>query len=183
MSKALKLYITGLVAFSAIALIGTSLVFGIDPRIAIEFDGRFGQSQIEIVAGLSFWIVVTLFASALPVRMPGGLLVAVSIAPCIAAMTLGGPAAGALVALIGTTEVREIRGRIPWFGTLANHAGIVVPAVVGGVLMEATGRTSADLPTQFVSTLIGSAFYFALNIPIVSLMLSLRSGDPFWALT
>ena len=110
MSKALKLYITGLVAFSAIALIGTSLVFGIDPHIAIEFDNRVGEtSQVEIFAGLSFWIVVTLFASALPVRMPGGLLVAVSIAPCIAAMSLGGPAAGALIALVGTTEIRGDR--------------------------------------------------------------------------
>jgi HD-GYP domain-containing protein (c-di-GMP phosphodiesterase class II) len=182
MSKALKLYITGLVAFSAIALIGTSLVFGIDPHIAIEFDGRFGESQIEVFAGLFFWIVVTLFASALPVRMPGGLLVAVSIAPCIAAMSLGGPAAGALVALVGTTEIREVRGRIPWFGTLANHAGIVVPAVAGGLLMEATGRTSVDLPTQFVSTLLGSALYFALNISIVSLMVALRSSESFSAL-
>jgi len=148
MSKALKLYIIGLVALGAIALIVTSLVFGIDDRIGIEFDGQAGSSLLEVVAGLGFWIVVTLFASALPVRMPGGLLVAVSIAPCIAAMALGGPAAGALVALVGTTEMREVRGRIPWFGTLANHAGIVIPAVVGGIVMEKTGRTSESLPTQ-----------------------------------
>src|SRR4051812_1623004 len=107
MSNALKLYITGLVTFSVMALIGTSLVFGVDPRIAIELGGS-GTSQVEIFVGLAFWILVTLFASALPVRMPGGLLVAVSIAPCIAAMTLGGPAAGALVALVGTTEIREL---------------------------------------------------------------------------
>ena len=182
MSKALKLYIIGLVAVGAIALIGTSLVFGIDPHIGIEFDGQPATSQFEIAAGLAFWIVVTLFASAMPVRMPGGVLVAVSIAPCIAAMTLGGPAAGALVALLGTTEMRELRGRIPWFGTLANHAGIVVPAVVGGLLMEATGRTSENLPTQLISTLLGSALYFALNISLVSLLISLRSGDPFWTL-
>jgi putative nucleotidyltransferase with HDIG domain len=179
MSKALKLYISGLVAAGALALLATSLVFGVDAHIGIEFDGQIGTSQFEILAGLAFWIVVTLFASALPVRMPGGLLVAVSIAPCIAAMALGGPAAGALVALIGTTEMREIRGRIPWFGTLANHAGIVVPAVAGGLVMEATGRASADLPTQFVSTLLGSALYFTLNISLVSLMLSLRNGDSF----
>src|SRR5258706_1760698 len=182
MSKALKLYIIGLVAVGAIALIGTSLVFGIDDHIGIEFDGQLGTSLPEVVAGLMFWIIVTLFASALPVRMPGGLLVAVSIAPCIAAMELGGPAAGALVALLGTTEIREVRGRIPWFGTLANHAGIVVPAVVGGIVMEATGRTSGSLPTQFVSTLLGSALYFSLNISLVSMLVALRSGDPFSSL-
>src|SRR5204863_3831642 len=72
-----------------------------------------------------------------------------------------------------------VRGRIPWFGTLANHAGIVVPAVAGGLVMQATGRTSEDLPTQFLSTLLGSALYFALNISLVSLMVSLRNGDSF----
>jgi len=154
MSKALKIYIAGLVAISAVALVGTSLWFGIDPRIALEFDGRLGTSDAEIVAGLTFWIVVTLFASALPVRMPGGLLVAVSIAPCIASMNLGGPAAGAIVALIGTTEVRELRGRIPWYGTLANHAGIVIPAAVGGIVMEYLGRGSEFLPVTFFASLV-----------------------------
>ena len=181
MSTALKLYITGLVVIGALALIGTSLVFGVDHRIALELGGA-GTSQIEIFAGLVFWTVVTLFASALPVRMPGGLLVAVSIAPCIAAMTLGGPAAGAVVALIGTTEVREVRGKIPWFGTLANHAGIVVPAAAGGIVMQFVGRTSSDLPTQFIATIIGSALYFTLNLTIVSGLVALRSGDSFSSL-
>ena len=40
----------------------------------------------------------------------------------LAAMTLGGPAVAGWVAAIGTTEMRELRGRIPWYGTLANHA-------------------------------------------------------------
>jgi HD-GYP domain-containing protein (c-di-GMP phosphodiesterase class II) len=182
MSKALKSYIAGLVAVSAIALIGTSLWFGLDSRIGLEFDGVAGTSGAEILAGLSFWILVTLFASALPVRMPGGLLVAVSIAPCIAAMNLGGPAAGALVALVGTTEVREVRGRIPWFGTLANHAGIVIPAAVGGVVMELLGRSNASLPAQFLASLVASALYFALNISIVSLLIALRTGESFQSL-
>jgi putative nucleotidyltransferase with HDIG domain len=179
MSKALKLYIAGLVVVSAFALISTSLWFGIDSRIGLQFDGAAGTSQLELAAGIGFWILVTVFASALPVRMPGGLLVAVSIAPCIAAMNLGGPAAGAIVALLGTTEVRELRGRIPWFGTLANHAGIVIPAAAGGVVMELLGRNSQSLPAEFLASLAGSGLYFALNITIVSILLSLRTGDSF----
>ena len=52
---------------------------------------------------------------------------------------LGGPFAAAWVAAIGTTEVRELRGRIPWYGSLANHAGLVIPAVVAGILLETSG--------------------------------------------
>src|SRR4051812_3967896 len=127
MPRLLKLYIAGLVISSAIALLIASLWFPIDPRVAIDIDGARGASRIDVLAGLGFWVAVALFASALPVRMPGGLLIAVSIAPVMAAANLGGPAAGAWVAFLGTTEFREIRGRVPRYGTLANHAAIVLP--------------------------------------------------------
>ncbi len=70
--------------------------------------------------------------SALPVKMPRGTLVSVSIAPILASIDLGGPAVGVWVAAIGSTELRELRGRIPWYGTLSNHAGLVLPAAIGG---------------------------------------------------
>ena len=77
--------------------------------------------------------MLTLLASALPVRLPLGISAGRRIAPIVAAMSsVAQPSAG-WVAAIGTTEVREIRGTIPWYGTLANHAGIVLPAIVGGV--------------------------------------------------
>ncbi len=176
MPRSLKLYIFGLVAFSAVALPVTSLVFGVDNRIAIEFDGAPGSSSLELAARVSFWIVVTLFASALPVQLPGGLLVAVAIAPCIAAMSLGGPAVGAWVALLGTTEMRELRGRIPWYGTLANHGGIVLPAVAGGIVMQVLGRGGP--PAQdFAATVVGAAVYFVLNLVLVSGIVALRAGQ------
>ena len=58
-------------------------------------------------------------------------------APIVAAMSLGGPAVAGWVAAIGTTEMRELRGRIPWYGSLANHAGLTLPAIVGGVVQVA----------------------------------------------
>ena len=89
------------------------------------------------LVGLAFWIVVTSCASALPIRMPRGALFIVSMSTVMAATILGGPAAGAWVGLLGTTELREIRGRVPWYGTLANHAGIVIPAAAAGLVMLA----------------------------------------------
>ena len=60
---------------------------------------------------------------------------AVSVSTLMAATILGGPAAGAWVGLIGTTELRELRLRIPWYGTLANRGGVVMPAAVAGIVM------------------------------------------------
>src|SRR3989337_58322 len=121
MPTRLKLYIAGLVAFSALALAVTSLfLFPIRPEIALKLDAVDHVSDAETFVGILFWMAATFVASALPVQMPRGILVTVSIAPIIAATTLGGPTAGAWVALIGTTELRELRGRIPWYGSLAN---------------------------------------------------------------
>ena len=45
-----------------------------------------------------------------------------------AATVLGGPTAGAWVAMLSTIERRELESQ-PWYGTLANHAAAVVAAV------------------------------------------------------
>ena len=77
--------------------------------------------------------------------MPRGTVVSVSMAPIVAAAVLGGPAAAGWVALLGTTELRELRGRVPWYGSLFNHAGIGLPVVLGGLLLNALRDVSPDL--------------------------------------
>src|SRR6187455_2374726 len=98
MPRQLKLYIIGVVAVGALALIATTLVIPVDPLIGASFSA-LGDSATLV--GLAFWVLATLLASALPVRMPRGTMVAVSIAPLIATATLGGPTAVGWVALIG----------------------------------------------------------------------------------
>ena len=71
-------------------------------------------------------------------------MVSVSTAPIIAAAALGGPVAAGWVALIGTTELRELKGRMPWYGSLFNHAGIVLPALVCGYTIEIVGSLAPD---------------------------------------
>ena len=97
----------------------------------------FASQSVDVLGGIAFWTVVTIVASALPIQMPRGFLVNTSIAPIVAAMALGGPTAAAWVALIGTSEYRELSGRVPWYGTLANHAGLVIPAIAAGLARNA----------------------------------------------
>src|SRR4051812_37425869 len=178
MPRLLKLHIAGLVVASAFALAATSLLFPVSSRIGIDVDGVPGISRLDGLAGIVFWVVVSIFASALPVRMPGGMLVTVSIAPVMAAANLGGPAAAAWVALLGTTEAREVRGRIPWYGTLANHAGIVIPVALGAVFLSFLRGAGSDLRVDFFATVGGTVVNFVANLVLASTVIALRSNQP-----
>jgi putative nucleotidyltransferase with HDIG domain len=182
MPKSLKLYIITVVALSAIALAAATVLIPPTSLIAIRWEtaAPAEPTTSELLAGVAFWILITIVASALPVRMPRGTQVAVSITPIIAALTLGGPAIGGWVAAIGTTEMRELRGRIPWYGSLANHAGIVLPAVIAGVVQWQIARISpSSLPVSLSAVFMAGLLYLLLNVALASMLASLRTGqDP-----
>jgi putative nucleotidyltransferase with HDIG domain len=184
MSRSLKLYIAWLVSFSAVALLLTSYWFagneaytlGVRHSIALPLTA---SPRLNVVLGMTFWTVITLFAGALPVRMPRGTFVSVSIAPITATMILGGPVAAGWVALIGTTELRELRGEVPWYGTAANHAGMVLPALLGGLLYEWMLMTPL-LDTafgDFLAAMAGAAVIFLTNVTLVAIVVALRSNQ------
>src|SRR4051794_39277027 len=185
MSRSLKLFIAWLVGISVVALVLTSFVFasdpgrvlGLRPEIAIDYDPRGTglPGTPAVVGGILLWLVITLFAGALPVRMPHGTQVSVSIAPIVAAMCLGGPVAAGWIALLGTFEGRELRGRIPWYGTAANHAGLVLPAVIAGLAYEGVRGPSNDPLITFLATMVGAVLFFFLNFGITSIVIALRT--------
>jgi putative nucleotidyltransferase with HDIG domain len=179
MPRSLKLYIAIVVTVGVLTLAVATFVFQPDSRIAIRLWTRDGSPHdLEIILGIAFWIAVTLLASALPVQMPRGTKHAVSIAPIVAAIVLGGPGVGGIVAALGTTEIRELRGRIPWYGTLANHAGLSIPAVTAGVVRVALLGSSRDLALDFVTAMLAAVVFYILNAGLAGTLVSLRTGHP-----
>jgi HD-GYP domain-containing protein (c-di-GMP phosphodiesterase class II) len=173
MPRNLRIYITGVVALGALALVAATLVFPVEPAIQLTITGLDGAQQQ--ILGIVFWTLLTLVASALPVQF--GTQQAVSSAPILAATFLGGPAVGAWVAAIGSTEVREVRGRIPWYGSLANHAGIVLPVVVAGtVQVGLRGLLGTDFGF-LVSAMVAAGIYLGLNLLLASALLALRTSQ------
>jgi hypothetical protein len=172
MPQALKLYIVGVVAGSALALLVTTLVFPVGKGIGIA---DFLPPELSMALGIIYWTVLTLITSALPVKMPRGTLVSLSIAPVLASVDLGGPAVGVWVAAIGSTELRELRGKIPWYGTLANHGGIVLPAAAGSVAAYFVGRLGDGLEYSFIALVVGAAIFFALNVSLSAMLVALRT--------
>jgi putative nucleotidyltransferase with HDIG domain len=148
------------------------------------------RDEIGGPLGLAFWIGLTLIGAALPVRLPHGTVVSVSAAPFLASLVLGGPLAAAIVAAVGTTDYRELRRQIPWYGTLFNHAALILAVVVGGAVFELVRREVLQAPSPlteiltFVGLLVGSSVYYAVNAVLALLAVSTRTGVPMrtvWA--
>jgi putative nucleotidyltransferase with HDIG domain len=180
MPRLLKLYIASVVAIGAIALVAATPLFKADDAIAVRLTTAplTTPTQVEIALGVVFWTILTLVGSAFPVQLPRGTHQAVAVAPIMASMFLGGPAVAGWVAAIGTTEMRELRGRIPWYGTLANHAGLVIPAVLAGVLRDRLLTVWTGDAAGFVTAMIAAAVFMSTNLLLVSILLGLRTGQP-----
>jgi putative nucleotidyltransferase with HDIG domain len=178
MPKSLKIYLIGVVAAGAFALVAATLLFDPQPAIALRLGPSIGKpATIEIVLGVAFWTLLTLVGSALPVQLPRGTQQAVAIAPIMGSIFLGGPAVAVWVAAIGTTEVRELRGRIPWYGSLANHAGLVVPAFVGGVVFELLSPIATGQVASFLLAMLSAGAFLLLNLALASMLLALRTDQ------
>ena len=118
--------------------------------------------------------------------MPGGSNVDVAIAPVIAAAVLGGPAAAAVAALVGTIELRELRGLIPgarggipWYGTLYNHAALTMAAVTCALLYRLLHAGDFS-PTAWSLTAVVAAglAYVLISNSFAALVVAFRQDRP-----
>ena len=142
-------------------------------------EGTLGGTY-GVLLGLAFWISITLLASAAPVHVPRGAYVSVSVAPVLAAALLGGPSAGAVIAVVGTLEVRELRRQVPLWGVVYNHTFVVLPAVAAGVVMAAFGRDIGS-PSTVLGVVLGGIAYFVIAEGLTSLAVSMVDGRSFKA--
>ncbi len=134
---------------------------------------------------LLFWICLTLVASASPVKSPRGAAVSVSSTPILAAGFLGGPLAAAVVAGLGTFERREVRGFVPWYGTLYNHSCLIISAILatsafeslgGGVSAVISAGHEGVAVTSLMAGLAAGVIYFATNELLSGVAIATRDG-------
>ena len=154
------------VAVAVVAIAAATLLFPIRPRIGG-------------LVGIAFWTALTLVASAMPVRLPRGIVASVSAAPMLASIVLGGPVAAAIVTAIGTIDSREVRRQIPWYGTVYNHAVGTISVVIAGALFElfVRAQSSANGIWQFVALILASSVFYLLNWTLAGVAVSVRTGS------
>ncbi len=172
MSKDLRILLIA-VPVAAIALLAASWrVWPVD-----GFDEPLGG-----FVGLAFWTVVTLVASGSPIHVPRGSVVSVAAAPIIAAGILGGPTAAAVVATVGTLEVRELRGQVPWYGVVYNHSFPILAAVLSGVTyLAVTSGAAITSPAGLAGGVMAGIVYVLTGTVLSSLAVAFRENRPFRA--
>ena len=130
-----------------------------------------------VPAGIAFWVGLTLLGSSLPVRMASGNSIDVAFAPLVATMTLGGPAVAGWTSLIGTTQAREVRGEVPWYGVVANRCVIVAPSILAAVVLQAV-PSRENIVVDFLATTVAAFVCFSLNVFLTATFVSVRQGEP-----
>ena len=118
-------------------LLGLGLVAFVTVAVPIGADiasaSLAGTALAGTTGGVLLWTMFGLMGSVRTASAPGGSVHFTFHLPFVgAAMILGGPTAGAWVALLSTIDRRELQSQ-PWYGTLANHAAIATAAVAGGL--------------------------------------------------
>ena len=138
-----------------------------------------------------FWIALALFASALPVHLPGGVNVSVNTAVLIAAAfdsLLANPLGAVWTALVGTLQMRDIRRQLPWYGTIYNRMSYVLATFLAWGSIEVTKpAVRADDPAGVLAQIAIAGVTFSLvNFGLAIAAASLRTHSPIsrvWALS
>ncbi len=161
---AVYVYASILVVAGAAALAGATTTLPFEPGIELGD----GPPVTRILLGLAFWTVVACLGTSRTSRFRGHFVVTFDVPFVVAAMTLGGPVAAGWVALLGTIELRELR-EAPWYGVLANHFGLALAAVAGGLAMFLLRDLTAVAPVggtaggELFAVVVGTAVFTTMS--------------------
>ena len=173
----LMVYTAATIVVGLASLAWAAATFPIDESISLTAAG----GREGILLGLIFWIAIGLLGGTRVERMHGHGALTFHLPFIIAAMAVGGPAAGGVVALVSTIERRELR-EVPWYGTVANHAALTLSAVVGGVVLlgidGALGTLLPDKPqaVALIAIIGGGAVLTVIAISLAAGTVHLRDG-------
>ena len=162
-SPALLAYTGLLIVAGAAAFVWAAIHYPISEAISLTVSG----GREGVLLGLVFWVAIGLLGGTRVERLHGHGVLTFHLPFIIAAMALGGPTAGAVVALVSTFEAREFR-EAPWYGVMANHASLALSAVAGGVVFYVlrdalgAGMVGVDIQAAQLIAIVVASFVLTL---------------------
>lgn len=175
-SPALLWYTGVTVALGLAATAWAIATFPLDPAISLT---ARGDSE-GILLGLVFWTGLALLGGLRVQHLHGHGVLTFHLPFIVAAMALGGPAAGAIVALLGTFERREFDD-MPWYGAVSNHAHMAFAAVAGGVVCAVAdglvAEASGAVPEAgLIAVALGGLTFGVIGAALAEGTVMLRDG-------
>jgi diguanylate cyclase (GGDEF)-like protein len=166
-------------ACALVLLIATTTLVPVDPLIALPIGG-----DSATLVGVAFFLLLALAASTLAAGSPSGIVMVSSVVPICAAAALGGPTAAGWIAILGSTERRELSRGFPWYGLVGNHAELTIAAIAGGVaaaiVRARLSSTYADPVLVGAATAaIASLVSYVVARPLAGLMVVVRQRRSF----
>ena len=143
-----------------------------------------GTALAGTTGGVLLWTMFGLLASVRSTSAPGGSVHFSFDLPFVgAAMILGGPTAGAWVAVLSTLDRRELQSQ-PWYGTLANHSAVAIAAVLGGlayamVLGGLSAATGDPGLSTFVAIIVAGLVLEGVASGLALVTVKLRDRRPW----
>jgi diguanylate cyclase (GGDEF)-like protein len=138
--------------------------FGLDPALT----------------GFALWVAICLATAAQRTQATGQVPFVYSIAPIMAAALLGGPAAAAWVALVGTIPIRALRDGTPRSDLLASYAARCLAATTASIVMLSVRVAPVD-PIQLRdlgAILVGTAVAITVEQGLGVALWWARTGRP-----
>jgi signal transduction histidine kinase len=163
-SRSSRLLAAGVIA-AALGVTGFGLASG---RLA-------GISLIE----LGTWVAVVVLAGLLPVSTGEGLFLCVDLPLLLAVAFLHGPLVSGLIALAGTTDFDEIRGRVSILRSLFNRSQVALSITAAGLAFQLVGGRLGYWPWTAVAGLCAVTADVAVNYSIIALYTAFSTGRSF----
>jgi diguanylate cyclase (GGDEF)-like protein len=170
------------VAVGAVAL-GAALFatwrYPLDPLIGIGWPGL--DPTASALGGMLVWIALGLAGSFWSRELPSGAVITFHMPFVVAGAVLGGPVVGAWMGIVSELELRELR-RVPWYGTIGNHAVVALAGISAGLLADlarwllGTSVASGDGIGFFVVGAVAAAGFVAVNFALVLPVIAMRGG-------
>ncbi len=130
--------------------------------------------------------IMALAAESLAFRLQHGGTVSLMFAVAFAAVLLGGPTAGVVVAVAGAAPPADFIERKPAYAMLFNLSQLALGAagagtayqLLGGVLLYQPGVSPPPVTQWIVAALLAAPIYALINLGLVTVAVSLKCGLP-----
>ncbi len=157
-------------------IVGAGLVLAF-----LTYNANFNAYSIK---GFIFFSLLAIVTDSLPVKLPRGGYVAVTVSVIYASIILFGPCVAAYVAVVGMVFCRFFdKHKEPLHKLLFNCAQFVISAGLAGVLYQVTGGSVGNIYFQSVIPFVVCALtYFLVNITSVVIVLAFVQRVSLWGI-